>query len=111
MPGYALIGNMGPGDLAADLEGPWHVQYRLDLLGGNRTLRYGMGGAIRALGRLGVYRAAESEDPDDERKPDAMTSISVGPPIRLRRKTRKPRCMRRSGWVSSDNKERSGCDT
>src|SRR5258705_13611064 len=55
MPGYALIGHMGPGDLAPDLEGRWHAQYRLDLLGGHRTLRYGMGGAIRTLGRLGVY--------------------------------------------------------
>jgi hypothetical protein len=55
MPGYALIGHMGAGDVAADLEGRWHAQYRLDLLGGNRTLRYGMGGAIRTLGRLDVY--------------------------------------------------------
>jgi hypothetical protein len=55
MPGYALIGHMGAGDVAADLEGRWHAQYRLDLLGGNRTLRYGMGGAIRTLGRLSVY--------------------------------------------------------
>jgi hypothetical protein len=28
MPGYALIGHMGAGDVAADLEGRWHAQYR-----------------------------------------------------------------------------------
>jgi hypothetical protein len=55
MSGYTLVGHMGPGDQAPDLEGRWHAQYRLDLLGGNRTLRYGMGGAIRNLGKLGVY--------------------------------------------------------
>ena len=55
MSGYALIGHMGPGDAAPDLEGRWHAQYRVDLLGGNRTLRYGIGGAIRRLGRLDVY--------------------------------------------------------
>jgi hypothetical protein len=55
MSGHALIGHMGPGHLPSDLEGRWTAQYRLDLLGGNRTLGRGMGGAIRALGRLGVH--------------------------------------------------------
>ncbi|MBY0382799.1 MAG: hypothetical protein K2W78_12880 [Xanthobacteraceae bacterium] len=55
MPGYVLKGHMGPGDLPPDLEGLWHAQRRIDLLGGNRTLRYGVGTAIRSLRRLGVY--------------------------------------------------------
>lgn len=55
MPGYVLIGHMGPGDLPPDLEGRWHAQRRIDLLGANRTLKYGVGTAIRSLARLGVY--------------------------------------------------------
>jgi hypothetical protein len=55
MAGYALIGQMGPRDQALDIEGEWQRQFRVDLLGGNRTLRYGMSGVIRKLGRLGVH--------------------------------------------------------
>jgi hypothetical protein len=51
----AVIGQMGPNDDAADLAGRWQAQRRIDLLGGNRTLRYGMGGGIRNLSKLGVY--------------------------------------------------------
>ncbi|MCK1715050.1 Qat anti-phage system QueC-like protein QatC [Bradyrhizobium sp. 143] len=55
MTAYALIGHMGPADQAPDLAGRWHAQFRVDLLSGNRTLGYGMGGVVRNLGRLGVY--------------------------------------------------------
>ena len=55
MPGYAFVGQMGPGDKAPDIDGRWKAQRRLDLLGGNNTLRYGMGAAIRSLAKLGVY--------------------------------------------------------
>lgn len=55
MTAYALIGHMGPADQAPDLAGRWQAQFRVDLLSGNRTLGYGMGGVIRSLGRLGVY--------------------------------------------------------
>ena len=52
---YAVIGQMGPDDDAPDLVGHWQAQRRINLLGGNRTLRYGMGGVIRNLYKLGVY--------------------------------------------------------
>ncbi|WP_316186207.1 MULTISPECIES: Qat anti-phage system QueC-like protein QatC [unclassified Bradyrhizobium] len=55
MTAYALIGHMGPTDHAPDLAGRWQAQFRVDLLSGNRTLGYGMGGVIRSLGRLGLY--------------------------------------------------------
>lgn len=55
MAGYALIGQMGPSHQAPDLDGRWQAQYRIDLLGGNRTLRHGISGVIRNLGKLGIY--------------------------------------------------------
>jgi hypothetical protein len=55
MSGYGLIGHMGPGDLQSDMAGPWQRQFRLDLLRGRQTLGHGMGGAILALRKLGVY--------------------------------------------------------
>lgn len=55
MTAFSLIGHMGPADQAPDLAGHWEAQFRVDLMSGNRTLGYGMGGVVRSLGKLGVY--------------------------------------------------------
>lgn len=55
MSGYGLIGHIGPCDLQPEIAGRWQRQFRVDLLGGRQTLGHGMGGAILALRKLGVY--------------------------------------------------------
>lgn len=50
-----LIGHMGPGDAPPAFNDDGLAQHPVDFLGGNRTLRFGIGGAIRTLGKMSVF--------------------------------------------------------